>query len=118
MIQISPSAAQEINRLSRKQQASPMFRLSVAAGGCSDWLYTLKFDQVVHPDDQVFHCDDLQVIVAQQTLPFVQGTKIDYSEDLMGGGFRFHNPNAAQHCGCGSSFSLSEEAVHQPSLLE
>ncbi|NET37201.1 MAG: iron-sulfur cluster assembly accessory protein, partial [Cyanothece sp. SIO1E1] len=84
------------------------FRLGVQTGGCSDWLYTMGFDQTVQPEDQVYTCGGIQVVIDNRDLDRIDGLTIDYSEDLMGGGFRFHNPKAFHHCGCGNSFSIKE----------
>jgi iron-sulfur cluster assembly accessory protein len=68
----------------------------------------MTLDLAMRPDDQLFNCDGVQVVVDAQSISAIAGLTLDYSEDLMGGGFRFHNPNALQTCGCGNSFSLSE----------
>lgn len=110
MIDISPAAAKEIRRLMVKQQISAnSFRLAVKPGGCNDFFYDLSFDvqQTEHSNhDGIFTCDDIKIFVDSESLNFVNGLKLDYSEDLMGGGFRFYNPQAKTTCGCGNSFSL------------
>lgn len=106
MIQISPVATQEILRL-RSQQShnDAFFRLGVELGGCSQWVYKMAFEQQLQSDDTVYPCNELQVVIDSHSLAYVQGLRIDYSEDLMGGGFRFHNPQATHSCGCGHSFA-------------
>lgn len=107
MINLSPAAASEIKRLrSKHKKPSALFRLGVQPGGCSGMVYTLEFDEVVKPEDQVYDCHGLQVVVAADESNYINGLTLDYSEDMMGGGFRFHNPNAQQSCGCGNSFAL------------
>ena len=109
MIEISPAAAAEIKRLSSKlKQPNAVFRLGVQPGGCAGMYYTLEFEQASQPEEQVYDCNGLQVAIIQQNLKYIEGLTIDYSEDLMGGGFRFHNPNAAKSCGCSNSFSIDE----------
>jgi len=109
MIQISPSAAREIGRLMSKQRYPNMlFRLQVQAGGCSGVFYDMKFDQLVGQADQVYNYAGIPVVIDDQSLDYINGLMLDYSEDLMGGGFRFHNPNAKHSCGCGNSFSVKE----------
>ncbi len=108
MIHLSPSAANEIRRLKSKQRQQDLyFRVQVQAGGCSGLFYDLKFDEAVGQDDRVYDYQDISIVVDAQSLNYIDGLRLDYSEDLMGGGFRFHNPNAAQNCGCGNSFSMS-----------
>jgi iron-sulfur cluster assembly accessory protein len=79
----------------------------VQPGGCSGWLYHISFDQLLNPEDQVFDIDNLQLVMDQETIKYINGLTIDYSEDLMGGGFRFHNPLATSTCSCGNSFSMT-----------
>lgn len=108
MIHLSPPAVKEIKRLLSKQPNSNVFfRLQVQAGGCSGLLYDMKFDEALKLDDQMYNCAGIPVVIDIQSLNYVSGLTLDYSEDLMGGGFRFHNPQAIAPCGCGNSFSVS-----------
>lgn len=107
MIQLSPSAANEVKRLKSKRQESELrLRLGVQSSGCSGLSYAMGLDHQLQTDDQVYESDGIQIVVDAASLNYLEGLVIDYSEDLMGGGFRFHNPNAGQTCGCGNSFSL------------
>ena len=106
MINLSQAAASEIKRLrSKHQKPNALFRLGVQPGGCAEMVYTLEFDETPGSEDRVYDCNGLSVVVAQQQLNYIEGLTLDYSEDMMGGGFRFHNPNAKTSCGCGNSFS-------------
>ncbi|MBD2308295.1 iron-sulfur cluster assembly accessory protein [Chroococcidiopsis sp. FACHB-1243] len=107
MIQISSSAAKEINRL-RSKQSNPdiLFRLRVQAGGCSGLYYDLEFDEATEQSDCILDCNGIIVAVDADSLNYIQNLRLDYSEDLMGGGFRFSNPLAIATCGCGNSFSV------------
>ncbi len=107
-IQLSAAAIAEIRRLqiSQTQFASSPVRLNLAPGGCEDFLYDLKFDPNPWDGDRLYPYADLEFVIHADILPKVQGLQLDYSEDLMGGGFRFYNPNAAKNCGCGNSFSV------------
>ncbi len=108
MIEISPTAIQEISRLRQKQAPNSVVQISLRSGGCLEWLYTLEFTEHVATDGNVIECaNGLRVQITKQAQPYLEGLKLDYSEDLMGGSFRFHNPNAAQHCGCGNSFAIA-----------
>ncbi|WP_016950613.1 iron-sulfur cluster assembly accessory protein [Anabaena sp. PCC 7108] len=108
MIQLSLAAANEIGRLKSKQQPNILFRLQVKPGGCSGLFYDIYFDQVVKVEDQVFDVNGTQVVLDAQSMNYITGLVLDYSEDLMGGGFRFHNPLAIATCSCGNSFSISD----------
>lgn len=130
MIQLSKSAANEIRRLKSKQQQNVLFRLAVKPGGCSGWYYNMSFDEAVRVDDaerppllgdasqksspgdeRVFECYGIQIIIDAESLKYVNDLTLDYSEDLMGGGFRFYNPIANATCGCGNSFSTTFELM-------
>lgn len=113
MIQISTTAVNEIKRLRAKQRnPNPVFRLQVKSGGCCDLVYDLKFDHEVHLGDHLYDCTGISVVVDPISFNYISDLTLDYSEDLMGGGFRFQNPNAIATCGCGNSFSISADA-HQ-----
>lgn len=108
MIELSKAAAAEVQRLKVKQKKpNALFRLGVKPGGCAGGMYyTLEFDEAAQPADEIYESKGLQVVVAAETLNYIDGLAIDYSEDLMGGGFRFHNPKATKSCGCSNSFSI------------
>lgn len=110
MVHLSPTAVAEIKRL-RAKQTNPniLFRLQVQAGGCYSWFYNIKFDQDLKQGDHLYAFAGISVVVDAQSLNFITGLRLDYSEDLMGGGFRFYNPNAITTCGCGNSFSTSAD---------
>ncbi|MEB3279088.1 MAG: iron-sulfur cluster assembly accessory protein [Lyngbya sp.] len=105
MIQITPAATREVLRLKSKQKTPNVwFRLGVQPGGCCGSCYRMTFDGAIQPDDGVYKCGEIQVVIDTQSLSQLEGLTLDYSEDLMGGGFRFNNPNATQTCGCSHSF--------------
>ena len=107
MIKLSQAAANEIRRLQIKRRSpKARLRLGVQAGGCVDLYYTIDFDEEINASDRVYDCDGVGVVVDEKSLNAIAGLVLDYSEDLMGGGFRFHNPNASETCGCGNSFRL------------
>jgi iron-sulfur cluster assembly protein len=109
MIQLSPTATTEILRLkARSQESDPKLRIAVISNGCLPFSYSLCFASIVQSGDRTYPCDPITVIVNSELLPYLDGLVIDYSEDLMGGGFRFHNPNASQTCSCGNSFATGE----------
>ncbi len=109
MIHLSVPAINEINRMSSRQSnPNILFRLQVQTGGCSGLFYNMTFDATVREGDRVYDCTGISVVVDAQSLNYISGLTLDYSEDLMGGGFRFHNPKALASCGCGNSFSLKQ----------
>ena len=78
-------------------------RLLVERGGCAGMQYAMKIDSRAEADS-VFERDGVSVYVDQESLAYLQGVELDYSEDLTDSGFKIVNPNAARSCGCGTSF--------------
>ncbi len=111
MIQLSPAAANEIKRLKLKQPQNVLFRLAIKPGGCSGWFYDMSFDETVKVSDRIFDLNGIQLVVDAESLKYIDGLTVDYSEDLMGGGFRFQNPQANAICGCGNSFDLHQDSL-------
>ncbi len=108
MIQISQAAADEIQRLKSKQKLhNLLFRLAVKPGGCSGWFYDMSLceEKSITDGDRIFTCNNIQVVIDSETVEHIQDLNIEYSEDLMGGGFRFYNLKAISVCDCGNSFS-------------
>lgn len=114
MITLTDTAMREVRRLRQKNpDAAAFLRLGVTNAGCAGMSYTMKFDRQSGGDDNVYDYEDVRVAIATTSLPYLKEMTLDYSGDLMGGGFRFYNPNATHTCGCGSSFSTkTEDAVH------
>lgn len=110
MIQFSPSALRELRRLqSRNPQGNSLVRLAIQPGGCDGLRYDLYLDPSSPPGSaQVLTLEGVKIVVDQETLTHCQGMAVDYSEDLMGGNFRFTNPLARHTCSCGISFSHEE----------
>jgi iron-sulfur cluster assembly accessory protein len=113
MIYLSKTATKEIRRLQGKSPGKdspePRVRLAIAPGGCAGWYYSLSFVEEVAVGDRFYDCDGISIVLDSQSLSHLSGITLDYSEDLMGGGFRFHNPQATKICSCGNSFALKDE---------
>ena len=115
MIHISKNAAQEIKRIQLSQQKpDSTFRLTVKEGGCSGLFYVFQLEtsppegNAPNQEAQLqFESNGISIVVDQKSYVHLEGIKLDYSEDLMGGGFRFQNPNVSSSCGCGISFCPS-----------
>ena len=112
-ILITGNAMTQLARLCRDQGKDKLLRVGVRSGGCSGMSYTMDFvpsseiqesDEIydyLSPDGQAF-----QVICDPKSLLYIYGMQLDFSTELIGGGFNFTNPNATQTCGCGSSFAV------------
>jgi len=105
-VTLSEAAVKEVKRLMNVQGLTDGgLRLGVKGGGCSGLSYTINFDDKIGPYDGVYDIDGVKVIIDAKSAIYLQGTQLDFSKDLMGGQFRFVNPNASKTCGCGESFS-------------
>jgi iron-sulfur cluster assembly accessory protein len=83
-------------------------RVGVKGGGCSGFQYQLAFDEQ-KDGDIVFESHGLKLLIDGPSLPYVDGSQIDYVESLQGAGFQVNNPNVVAACGCGSSFRVADE---------
>lgn len=107
MIHLSQAATREIKRMQSKRHKSEQLRIRVQSGGCEGLFYSIDFEDTVNESDRLYDCDGISVIIDEQSLTYLPELSLDYSEDLMGGAFRFHNPKASTSCGCGNSFSIA-----------
>jgi iron-sulfur cluster insertion protein len=83
-----------------------MLRVFVQGGGCSGMSYGFTFEEVKNDDDFDFAYEEVKVVVDSMSMQYLQGSTIDYKEDIMGSSFVINNPQAQTTCGCGSSFSV------------
>lgn len=81
-------------------------RLGIKRTGCSGFSYTVDFADEIGSEDVVFETRGVQVVVAREHLPVLDGTEVDYTREGLNEAFRFRNPNAAATCGCGESFTV------------
>lgn len=107
-IYLAPKAIAEIKRLISEQEDNDgmMLRIGVQGGGCSGLSYSMSFEKKTDEYDKVFEFDGLGIIVDTKALMYLGGTNIDYSDEILSGGFKFSNPNSTRSCGCGTSFSV------------
>ncbi len=112
-ILITNDAIEQILNLLKNQTDKKSLRVGVRSGGCSGMSYTMDFinsDQI-NSDDKVYEYSldseqNFQVVCDPKSLLYIYGMQLDFSKELIGGGFNFVNPNASQTCGCGSSFAV------------
>ena len=105
-ITVSPQALEQIKRLVAKDGRPDVFlRVGVKGGGCSGFEYVLKLDTKSTQFDVALEVDGVTVVSDSKSAKFLQGSSLEYTGNLIGGGFKIENPNAARSCGCGSSFT-------------
>jgi len=94
--------------LSEENNADLKLGTFVQGGGCSGMSYGFTFDEVQNDDDFEIAVGNFKVLIDAMSMQYLQGASIDYKEDLLGSQFSISNPNAETTCGCGSSFSVSD----------
>lgn len=105
-ITLSPQAAQHIERYLQKRGKGIGLRLGVRTTGCSGMAYKLEYVDDPDTSDQVFECHGVKVFVDAKSLPYIDGTELDYAREGLNEGFKFTNPNEKASCGCGESFTV------------
>ncbi len=106
-VTLTPAAARQIARLMARDGHQGL-RIGVKKGGCAGMEYTMDYVAELNPLDAVVEQDGARVLIAPMAQMFLIGTEIDYHTDLLESGFRFHNPNVAEACGCGESIKFKE----------
>jgi iron-sulfur cluster assembly accessory protein len=105
-VTMTERAARRIGEILQGEPAGAMLRVSVEGGGCSGFSYKFDIDRAKAEDDIVLAHDGALVLIDPLSLGYMQGSQIDFVDDLIGASFRVVNPNATASCGCGTSFSL------------
>jgi iron-sulfur cluster assembly protein len=111
MITLTDKGAEKVREFLSSQNAvaaTAGLRVGVRGGGCSGFQYALAFDEQ-RDGDSVFEDKGIRLLVDTPSLPYVQGSTIDFVDGLQGAGFKVENPNVVAACGCGSSFRVAEE---------
>jgi iron-sulfur cluster assembly protein len=105
-IYVSKKAVTRLKAVMTSEGKSDYFlRMSVDSGGCSGMNYKMDFDKEQDTFDKVFNQNGLNVICDLKSWLYLKNITIDYSDDMLNGGFKIENPNAERTCGCGTSFS-------------
>lgn len=105
-ITLSESAADRVSSFLESRGKGEGVRLGVKTSGCSGLAYVLEFVDEIEDDDVVFEDRGVKVIIDQKSLVYLDGTELDYGKEGLNEGFIFNNPNVANECGCGESFTV------------
>ena len=107
-ISITDRAAEKAVQLAHREGHQDAYlRLRVLAGGCSGFAYKLSFESAPAAGDITIDADHgLTVLVDPKSVPIVAGSTIEFSDAMLGGGFKVNNPQAVHECACGESFSV------------
>jgi iron-sulfur cluster assembly protein len=105
---LTETAAREIKSICEQQKLdlhNVYLKVGVKGGGCSGFSYLLDLTEKKADNDEVFEQEGVRIICDPKSLLYLEGTQIDFRDEIMGRGFVFKNPNATSTCGCGASFS-------------
>ncbi|MGB8817616.1 MAG: iron-sulfur cluster assembly accessory protein [Rhizobiaceae bacterium] len=103
---VSDSAAKRIGVILAKDTGKAALRISVEGGGCSGFSYKFDLVDALEPDDIIVEKNGARVLVDPVSLEYMDGSELDFIDNLMGQSFQVKNPLATASCGCGTSFSL------------
>lgn len=105
-ITLTEKAAKHVSRYIDRRGKGIGLRLGVRTTGCSGLAYKLEYVDEVTAEDQVFESHGIKVYVDPKSMPYVDGTELDFAREGLNEGFRFNNPNVQDECGCGESFRV------------
>ncbi|GAB3625552.1 iron-sulfur cluster assembly protein IscA [Pandoraea terrae] len=103
---MTEKAAQHVSRYIARRGKGVGLRLGVKTTGCSGLAYKLEYADDFAPEDVVFESHGVKVVVDPKSLPYIDGTELDFAREGLNEGFRFNNPNVKDECGCGESFRI------------
>lgn len=105
-VTVTERAAKRINEIISSEEIARALRVSVEGGGCSGFQYKFDLIPAPGPDDIVLEHAGAKVVIDKMSLSYLEGSEIDFVDDLIGATFRINNPQATASCGCGTSFSI------------
>jgi iron-sulfur cluster assembly protein len=106
LVRLTESAGRKVKALVEREKQGEFLRVAITGGGCNGLSYKLKFTPEAKRGDILVTSAGVRVLVDPRTALYLKGTMLDYSTQLIAGGFKFSNPNAKASCSCGESFSV------------
>jgi iron-sulfur cluster assembly accessory protein len=106
LVRLTGSAGEKVRALVARENQGEFLRIAITGGGCNGLSYKLKFAPEPKRGDIMVRSSGVAVLVDARTALYLKGSLLDYSTQLIAGGFKFSNPNAKASCSCGESFSV------------
>lgn len=106
LVRLTGPAGHKVAALAAREGQGTYLRIAITGGGCNGLSYRMKFVAEPRPGDILVRSAGAQVVVDPKTALYLKGTVLDYSDKLIGGGFKYTNPNAKASCSCGESFNV------------
>lgn len=103
---MTEAAARHVNRYLSKRGKGVGVRLGVKTTGCSGLAYKLEYVDELATEDVVFEAHGLKILIDPKSLPYLEGTELDFVREGLNEGFKFNNPKERDRCGCGESFRV------------
>jgi iron-sulfur cluster assembly protein len=105
-VTLTAAAAKHVSAFLEKRGKGLGLRLGVRTTGCSGLAYKIEYADDTKPEDVKFESNGVTVIVDPKSLPYLDGTELDFAREGLNEGFKFNNPNVKDECGCGESFNV------------
>src|SRR5476649_1966429 len=106
LVRLTAAAGEKVRALVARERQGDFLRVAISGGGCNGLSYKLRFAPEPKRGDILVPTGGARVLVDAKTALYLRGTEVDYSDKMIGGGFKFTNPNAKASCSCGESFSV------------
>lgn len=106
LLLVTEPAGVKLKALVEREQKGEYLRVKITGGGCNGLSYKMKFVTVSKRGDIMVRSGGAEILVDTKSALYLKGTHLDYSDKMVGGGFKFSNPNAKSSCSCGESFSI------------
>jgi len=106
LVRLTAAAGEKVAALIARDRQGDYLRIAITGGGCNGLSYKLRFAAEAKRGDILVRSASTAVLVDAKTALYLKGTELDYSDKMIGGGFKFTNPNAKASCSCGESFSV------------
>jgi iron-sulfur cluster assembly protein len=106
LVKLTEAAGTKVNALIAREKQGDYLRIAITGGGCNGLSYKMRFTGETKKGDILVRTGGASVLVDAKTALYLKGTVLDYSNKMVGGGFKFSNPNAKASCSCGESFSV------------
>jgi iron-sulfur cluster assembly protein len=105
-VTLTEQAAKHVARYIERRGQGQGLRLGVRTTGCSGLAYKLEYVDAPNGEDVIFESHGVKVFVDPKSLPYLEGTELDFQREGLNEGFKFSNPNVKNECGCGESFTV------------
>ena len=106
LILVTDHAGKKLRDLIAQEPGGSYLRVRISGGGCNGLSYKMKFVEDAKRGDILVRSSGVPVLVDSKSALYLRGTQLDFSDKMIGGGFKFSNPNATSSCSCGESFSI------------